>query len=95
MGKGVPSDHCTPFAEPIIDWSKSSRKKYKTVNIRRMPHSGIQKFGQWIVKENFEEVYNAVSSTEKVMALQSLISNKVEEIFPTKKFKIFDKLSVG
>ena len=50
LGKGKPSDHSTPFAEPIVDWGNNKSRKYETKVIRRMPQSGIQKFGQWIIQ---------------------------------------------
>ena len=56
-----------------------------------MPNSNIEKFGQWIVGEYFNEFKHAKTSTEKVMALQYLIQSKYDEIFPVKQIKIFDR----
>ena len=91
IGNGVPSDHSTPFSEPIRDWSKSGRKKYRTITIRRMPESGVQRFGQWISKESFTQIFQVKSSTEKVRAFQNLMKNKIDDIFPEKTIKIFHK----
>ena len=91
IGKGKPSDHSTPFAEPITDWSGPRPKKYKTVKIRRIPQSGIEIFGQWITRENFEKTFAAKSSTQKVLELQNHVNNKVEQIFPMRSIKIFDR----
>ena len=84
LGKGVPSDHSTPFTEPIINWENSKIKKYKSVSIRRMPQSSIDIFGRWIVEEKFGQVTSAESPTQKVSELQRLVGNKINEIFPQK-----------
>ena len=91
IGKGVPSDHSTPFTEPIINWGHSKIKKYKSVSIRRMPQSSIEQFGRWMIQEKFVNIFATGSSTKKVNELQTLMDTKINEIFPQKTIKIFKR----
>ena len=88
-GIGKASDHSTPFLKVHIDTRKTSRKTYKTKEIRPLPQSNVNKMGMWVAEESFDCVKNAVSSTEKVDCLNKLLNVKVEEFFPKKTVKIF------
>ena len=86
-GKGKPSDHSTPLAIP----STNNKKKCYRIKVQPFPDSGIREFGRWIVRKQFEEVFNANSPTDKVKEFTEVMEKKVEEIFPKKRMKIFDK----
>ena len=89
-GHGKPSDHSAPFAKVHLDRSKPKEKNYVTKAVRPLPASGIREFGQWIQGENFECLtYYSENSSEQVAALEKLITDKIDEIFPRKIIKIF------
>ena len=55
-----------------------------------LPESGIRKFCQWLQSEKFANVLAADSTTSKVKEFENAISQKVDEIFPTKEIKIYN-----
>ena len=88
-GCGKPSDHSCPFARTYLDRSRPKEKNYDLKSIRAFPQSGIIEFGQWIQHENFDSVTKLSSPTDQVAALEKLVSDKVETIFPMKEIKIY------
>ena len=46
-----------------------------------MPQSDIEKFGRWIIEEDFHYVIDAKSPDLKVNELQGIMENKINEIF--------------
>lgn len=56
VGKGKPSDHSTPIAMVHIDTSTTKKNTYRWQMIRPLPESQMREFGNWIVKESFENV---------------------------------------
>ena len=93
LGRGKPSDHNTPYARTFLDRSKPRTQNFTLKSVRSYPESGIIEFGKWIQSENFISVELAPTSSDKVSALENLISGKIEDIFPIveKKFYINDK----
>ena len=88
-GRGKPSDHSCPYARTYLDRSRPKEKNYDLKSIRTFPQSGIIEFGQWIQNENFDSVTKLESATEQVAALEKLVTDKVESIFPMKEIKIY------
>ena len=89
VGVGNPSDHNVPFAKIYTDRRILRKPNFSKKTIRPFPDSGISEFGRWIQNEDFNEVTEAVDATEKVEALQNILSNKVKDIFPEKSIKIY------
>ena len=85
--KGVPSDHSTPVAHPISTNHKV-KNVYKTRIARPLPDSGIEQFGRWIQAEDWSSIPDSVSTTEQVSKFQELVSEQLDEIFPTKNIRV-------
>ena len=91
IGKEKPSDHNTPFSESIINWNNFTQHITKPSLWEGCPNLALKKFGQWIIIANFENIYTAKTSTGKVNILQDMIQSKVEQIFPLKTIKVFNR----
>ena len=89
IGVGSPSDHSVPFAQKYTDRRILRKPNYIKKAIRPFPDSGILEFGRWIQNKDFTEVIETVSTTEKVKALDHILSSKVNDIFPEKIVKIY------
>ena len=89
IGVGSPSDHSVPFAQKYTDRRILRKPNYIKKAIRPFPDSGILEFGRWIQNKDFTEVIETVSTTEKVEALDHILSSKVNDIFPEKIVKIY------
>ena len=89
--QGKPSDHSVPLARPHTSAGVNQKNEYRTKISRPMPDSGIRKFGQWIINEDWSSVVPAGNSSLQARAMQELLETKVDEIFPTKSVKISTK----
>ena len=85
--KGVPSDHSTPVAHPLSS-DYQNKNVYKTKVAQPLPDSGIREFGRWISAEDWASVPDNISPTEQVQKLQELLTDKMNEIFPKKSFRV-------
>ena len=54
--KGKPSDHSVPVCVPHTDRYRPSARNYRTIKHRPLPDSSVHKFGEWIVKENWNGI---------------------------------------
>ena len=75
---GQPSDHLTVFMRPI------SRTK-REILVRPMKLSGIDMFGNWVTRQNWEEVLEAENVDKKSEILQNILMDKIDEFLPQKK----------
>ena len=83
---GSPSDHFMPFMKPIDSVRNNPCRIRKAVTFRPLPRSGIEKMGNWIVKENWECVVKANTANEKAQALQGLVMEQLNKFLPEKTF---------
>ena len=88
-GDGKPSDHSGVLGKPRVG-SEREHKTYETKVIRPLPDSKMHDFGQWLVKETFDNIKNVDSPTEMVKVFQETINKKIEEVFPEKELKVFE-----
>ena len=85
---GKPSDHSVPIAVPHKDRHNPPVRNYRIHNYRPLPSSGVHKFGQWIVGQQWENIRDNVSPTEQVRCFETLLSEKLDEFCPQKTMKI-------
>ena len=90
---GVPSDHSIPVATPLSNSSPIKSMKYETKTFQPMPESGIREFGQWVMNERWEGFPSDDSPCAQVSWFESILTEKMNEIFPKKTVKVreFDK----
>ena len=89
--QGKPSDHSVPLAKPHSTTGVNMSNVYRNKITRPLPESGIKEFGRWIVSENWESVQSEENPTNQAEALQKLLESKLDEIFPTKSFRLSNK----
>ena len=69
-------------------------REYITKTYRPLPESGIREFGEWICSEGWGGIDDNANPTEQVLAFESIVISKLDEILPMKSVKInpnFDK----
>ena len=91
--KGKPSDHSVPIAVPHTDRYNPPLRNYRLHTYRPLPFSSVQKFGQWMVGQQWDNISEYSSPTEQVKTFQKLLNEKLEEYCPQKTVKLgaFDK----
>ena len=90
--RGCPSDHSTVVSTPLSNTGICKNiHEYTTKVSRPLPNSGIIEFGQWITRENWDCLDNDDSPDQQVEALQNLMTEKMDYIFPTKTVRITQK----
>jgi len=57
-----------------------------------LPESGIVKFRQWLIDKEWNSVYLAESAHEKAKIFQTILVNKLNEVFPEKERKVMISL---
>ena len=85
---GAHSDQSTPVAYPLTQNSARQPREHVLRTFRPLPESGIREFGQWICREEWENITDEDSPTEQVSAFEKVIYSKLDVIFPTKTVKI-------
>ena len=82
--KGAPSDHSVPVAWPVSNQTQCQPRQYKVVQFRPLPPEGVEKFGDWIISEDWK-CLDEGTPTEQVKKMESKFENKMDESFPMKK----------
>ena len=86
--KGKASDHWVPVCTPHTDRHRPPARNYRIVKYRPLPESALCKFGDWIVKEDWQSVINCQSPSEQVAAFENLVLGKLDSFCPMKQIKI-------
>ena len=87
--RAKPSDHLVPVMYPISGATGSVSRTYKIKTTRPQPESGIRRFGQWLVSQNWADLAaNEGGPDQKLDVFNQLIQTKFYEIFPEKVVKI-------
>ena len=81
---GYPSDHYMPIMFPINDANLFPAREKKRITYRPLPKSGVDKFGRWIQQQNWEEVFNEESPSQKAEKFQEMLINTLNEVLPEK-----------
>ena len=58
------------------------------MTVRPFPQSGMVKFQEWLIDQDWKEVYTAESAHDKASIFQNILVSKLDEIFPEKKRKV-------
>jgi hypothetical protein len=80
---GVPSDHLGVLVLPLNNNSTKLRTK-KTITVRPIKDSALEKFGQTIVQETWSFLQQPMGPTELVEEFQNFSSTLVDHFFPLK-----------
>ena len=77
------SDHriVIVIAKPINIFEHKCSRQTRTVTVRPFPQSGMVKFQEWLIDQDWKEVY-------KASIFQNILVSKLDEIFPEKKGKV-------
>ena len=70
---GKPSDHMIVLQKPISTIENRSARITREITVRPMPQSGIDQFRNWLIDQNWSQVFNAISAHEKAEIFQQLI----------------------
>ena len=85
---GKPSDHSVPIAVPHRDRHNPPARKYRKQKYRPLPASSVQKFGQWIVDQQWDNISDSISSTDQARCLETLLTEKLDQFCPQKEMKV-------
>ena len=85
---GTPSDHNIIVMKPINNMLSVPARQKKKIIFRPLPISGIQKMGQWIVKQTWEEVYEKETAHDKASVLQNMLVDQMNECLPQKSITV-------
>ena len=85
---GKKSDHRIVIFKPINVIQNKSARISRVVKVRPISQSGIDKMRNWLMDQNWKNVYEAVSSHTKAEIFQKSLLDQFEECFPEKTSKI-------
>ena len=85
---GKPSDHLVVLMKPLSSSLEVEPRKYKTVEFRPLPESGIIGMKNWIENYDWKDVFICEGANEKAEKLQNIMLEKLEHFFPKKSFKV-------
>ena len=88
---GVPSDHCTEIAAPILSMYDEPSNEYRKKTTRPLHDSGIRAFGRWITKTSWDVIKEFDDPSTQANVLEEIIDEKLNEYLPTKTLKITQK----
>jgi hypothetical protein len=81
---GRPSDHKIVLLQPISNLSFVPGRTKKNIVYRPLPQSGIERLGNWVQSQDWEDVYRAVSAHEKAEVFHNQLIEKLNECLPEK-----------
>ena len=87
LGEGKPSDHLIVEWRPISSSDKPT-PKYKVINFRPLPESGMLQLKQWLQTETWQLLYLKETAHEKAELLHTTLLEKMELYLPEKSIKI-------
>ena len=85
--QGKPSDHLVVVMYPINAQLGCPPRQTRIVECRPLPQSGINKMGEWIQKQTWNEIYQCNNANQKAEMLQSMLLRKLDEFLPVKSTK--------
>ena len=78
---GKPSDHLVVLYEPKFNPIQHKPRKYKRVQYRPLPDSGIAFFGTWLKDQNWNEIYQSDDINYKAEFLQHTLMSKFYKFY--------------
>ena len=85
---GKPSDHSVPVCIPHTDRYTRPERSYRVQKYRPLPASGVAKFGEWIMNEDWDSISVRLSPTEQVSMFEHLVQLKLDQFCPEKVIKL-------
>ena len=84
---GKPSDHLVVLMLPISVDIVCPARQIRIVEYRPLPHSGINKMGQWIQQQKWKEIYECLDAHEMANKLQNVLIDSLDRFLPMKTIK--------
>ena len=85
---GKPSDHRIVLVKPICAINNQSSSTTRKIIVRPITESGMNRMRDWMVNQNWPEVYEAQSAHDKAKALQLMLFQRFNIFFPEKTHKV-------
>ena len=85
---GEPSDHSVPVCIPHTNKYERPKRVYRIINYRPLPQSSLQKFGQWIVTEEWKSIDALDCPSSQAEALDNILMQKLNLYCPIKQIKL-------
>ena len=85
---GKSGDHSVPVIYPLDNQTISETKEYKEKTSRPLPDSGIRRFGQMMISQEWKEVKEYDNTTDQDVALQALLMEMLNASCPAKTVKL-------
>jgi hypothetical protein len=79
---GKPSDHLVVIMPPVSDELNCPKRQTRIVKYRPLPQSGIQKMGQWIQKQTWQEIFECSNAHEMADKFQTLLFDSMDKFLP-------------
>ena len=86
-GIGKPSDHLIIVMRPISQQS-NLKPEVKVINYRPLPESGMLIYKQWLLSEDWSELYQIETAHEKADYLHSKLMLALDKFLPLKTLKL-------
>ena len=84
-GQGSDSDHRVVYASTTIE--RRRKRTWETFYTRKFTEERSKKFGEWLLTQNWEDVYNTPDVNGKVEAYQSVMRGAMDSFFPLTKVR--------
>ena len=82
---GVPSDHLIVVMNPLTNTSLSEAKRYRIINYRPFPESGIKEMGLWLQEQKWNDIYSIKDPNDKAVKFEQLLYEKIDQRGRTRK----------
>ena len=86
--QGKKSDHAVPVIYPLNNHTIRENTEYKKKTTRPLPDSGVRRFGQLMLAQDWEEVRSEDSPSEQDEALQAVLARMLEDALPLKTVRL-------
>jgi len=84
-GQGSDSDHRVVYASTTIE--RRRKRPWEKFYTRKFTEERSKKFGEWLLTQNWEDVYNTPDVNGKVEAYQSVMRGAMDSFFPLTKVR--------
>ena len=85
---GTASDHLIIVMRPLTNEFPSKGKRYRIIDYRPFPDSGMRLMGQWVQSQDWHEIYKIKCPNLKAVTFEKIVMEKVEQFFPRKTIRL-------
>ena len=85
---GKPSDHLVVLMYPISAQITCPPRKFKHIQCRPLPQSGMNKLGNWIQQQTWREIHECEDAHTMAKVFQKMLVDKMNECLPVKTLRI-------